>query len=58
MDDARDESKQGQEDVDGQILVASALEEDAQGRQNDGGDELADVRAGQRHFPSLRLSVW
>ena len=39
----RNVTKNGQQDVDEEISVASALEEDTQRRQDDGKEDLADV---------------
>lgn len=39
----------GQQDVEEEIRVAPALEEDTKRRQDDGGDKLAGVGTGQRH---------
>ena len=43
MDDTGDVSKDGQADVDEQVGIAAALEEDAERREDDGEDDLADV---------------
>ena len=55
VDDPRQEAKYSQQDVDGQIFVASALEENSQRRKNQCKDELEDVCAGKRHIDSLLL---
>lgn len=41
-------AEDGQEDVDQQVRAASALEEDAERREEDGEDDLADVARGER----------
>lgn len=45
VDDARDVAEDREQDVDEQVGAAAALEEHAQGRQDDGKDDLADVAA-------------
>ncbi len=45
MDDARDITQYRQEDVDEEVGIATALEEDTDGRQEDGEDDLDDVAA-------------
>jgi len=49
MNDTRNVTQDGQEDVDEEVGVASALEEDTQRRQDDGEEDLADVAGGERH---------
>lgn len=46
MDNSRDVTQDGEQDVDEQVGTASALEEDTQRRQEDGKDDLADVAVG------------
>lgn len=43
MDDSGDVTEDGEEDVDEQVGAAAALEEDADGGEEDGEDDLADV---------------
>ena len=43
VDDTRDVTQNGQTDVDQQISTTAALQEDTQGGQQDGEDDLADV---------------
>lgn len=43
MDDTRDPTQDGQANVDQEISAASSLKEDAQRRQDEGEDDLADV---------------
>lgn len=43
MDDTRDVTQNGQEDVDEEIGIAAALEKDTQRRKEDGEDDFADV---------------
>ena len=43
MDDARNVTKDGQQDVDEQVGIAATLEEDTERRKDDGDDDLADV---------------
>jgi len=40
-------AEDGQEDVDQEVGAASALEEDAERREEDGKDDLADVAGGE-----------
>jgi hypothetical protein len=44
-----DVPKDGQQDVDEEIGIASALEEDTERWQHDGKDDLNDVASGERH---------
>lgn len=43
MDNARQVTQNGEQDVDEEISIASALKEYTDGRQNDGKDDLADI---------------
>jgi len=43
VDDTRNPTQDGQTNVDQEVRAASALQEDAQRRQDDGEDDLADV---------------
>lgn len=49
MDDSRNVTQDGQQDVDEEISSAAALEEDSQGWQENGQDDLADVGRCERH---------
>lgn len=49
VDDTGQVGQAGQEDVDEQISTAAALEEDTQGRQENGKQDLADVAGGEWH---------
>ena len=49
MDDTGQVTKDGQEDVDEEVTAASTLEEDTDGREDDGKKDLADVASGERH---------
>jgi len=49
MDDTRDVTEDGEQDVDEEISVASSLEEDTQRREDNGNNDFADVRCGERH---------
>ena len=42
-------TQDGEQDVDEEIRVAAALEEDAERGEEDGEDDLADVGGGERH---------
>jgi len=50
VDDARDITQDRQEDVDEQVGSATALKEDAQWREKDSEDDLADVACGESHL--------
>jgi hypothetical protein len=43
VDDSGNVTEDCEEDVDQQIAAAAALEEDTQGREDDGNDDLADI---------------
>jgi hypothetical protein len=43
MDDTRDVTEDGEQDVDEEISVASPLEEDTQRREDNGNNDFADV---------------
>ena len=43
VDDTRNVTQYRQEDVDEEVGIATALEEDTKGREDDGEDDLADV---------------
>lgn len=43
MDDTRNPTQNGQTDVDQEVRIASALQEDTQRRQDECKDELADI---------------
>ena len=43
MDDTRNVTQYGQEDVDKEVGIAAALEEDTKGREDDGENDFADV---------------
>ncbi len=43
MDDTRNVTQYCQKDVDKEVGIASALEEDTEGREDDSEDDLADV---------------
>ena len=53
--DAGNETEQGETDVDQQIATTSLLSQHAQRGQDDGKDDLADVRTGERHCWRLGL---
>lgn len=46
VDDSGDVTEDGEEDVDEEVGTAAALEEDADGGEEDGEDDLADVAGG------------
>lgn len=62
MDDTGDPTQNGQTDVDQEVGIASALQEDTQGRQDEGKYELADVteKTGQSEVLKMgaRLRHW
>lgn len=49
VDDTREVTKDGQQDVDEEVSAAATLEEDTDGRENDGKNDLADIGGGERH---------
>lgn len=49
MDDTRDVTQDGQQDVDEEISTAAALQKDTDGGQEDGKDDLADIAGGESH---------
>jgi hypothetical protein len=53
VDDTREVTQDGEQDVDEEITAASALEEDTDRREDDGKDDLADVAGGERHDGGL-----
>lgn len=46
MDDARNETQDGQQDVDQQVSTASSLQENTEWWQEDGEDDFADIAVG------------
>jgi len=50
VDDTRNVTKDGQEDVDQEIRIAAALEEDTNRRDDDRKYDLDDVASSERHF--------
>jgi hypothetical protein len=50
-------TKDGQQDVDEEISTAATLEENTEGREEDGKDDLADVGSGERHVVGL-VVLW
>jgi len=49
MDDSRDVSEDGQQDVDEEVGIASTFKEDTQWWDEDGEDDLDDIASGERH---------
>lgn len=49
VDDTRNVTQDRQQDVDEEISIAAALEEDTQRREDDGEEDLADIAGGERH---------
>lgn len=43
VNDTRNVTQDGQQDVDEEISIASSLEEDTERREDDGKDDLADI---------------
>lgn len=56
MDDTGNVTQDGEEDVDAEVGTAAALEEDTDGREDDGKDDLADVAVVQEGLVSGRSS--
>lgn len=54
MDDTRDVSQNREQDVDEQIGAAATLEEDSQGREEDGKNDLEDVAVGRNMVSTLK----
>ncbi|GMR32373.1 hypothetical protein PMAYCL1PPCAC_02568, partial [Pristionchus mayeri] len=54
VDDARDVSEDGEENVDGQMIGASLLKEYSHGLEEEGAEELGDISARERHRRSAR----
>lgn len=46
VDDSGNVTEDGEEDVDEEVCAAAALEEDADGWEEDGDDDFADVAGG------------
>ena len=46
-------TQNSQQDVDEEISIAAALEEDTERREEDGKEDLADIRCGERHVVDL-----
>lgn len=49
VNDSWNVTQDGQQDVDEEVGIASALEEDTERWQHDGEDDLDDVACGERH---------
>ena len=49
MNDTGNITEYGKQDVDEEVCVAAALEEDTKGRKNDGEDDFDKVASGERH---------
>jgi hypothetical protein len=54
--DSGDITEDCQEDVDAKVGSTAALEEDSEGWEDDGNDNLADVASGEGHFDGL--CIW
>jgi len=50
MDDTGNVTQNRQTDVDKQVSTTSALQEDTERRKDNGKDNLADIRSGERHL--------
>ena len=57
MDETGDETQDGQRDVDEEVDAAAALEEDTQGREDDGKDNFADVAVRGQFSASLQIDI-
>lgn len=57
MDDTRYVTQYGQDDVDEKIGIAPALEEDAEGREYDGKNDLADVATVKAKLDMVEYSL-
>ena len=49
VDDTRQVTQDGEQDVDEEVGTTATLEEDTNGGQDDGKENLADVASGERH---------
>jgi hypothetical protein len=49
VDDTGNVTQNGEQNVDAEISTTSALQEDTDGRENDGKNDLEDVASGERH---------
>ena len=58
MDDTRHPAQNGQTNIDEKIGIAAALEEDADGREKEGEDDLADVAVWALAASLPRCDVW
>lgn len=50
VDDTGDVTQDGEQDVDAEVSTASSLQEDTDGRQDDGKNDLEDIASGEGHF--------
>jgi len=53
VDDTRNVTQNGEQDVDEEISVASSLEKDTERREDDGEDDFADIGCGERHVDGV-----
>lgn len=58
MDDTGNVTQDGQQDVDEEVGIATALKEDTQRWENNGKDDLADIASGLWIARSVRCSSW
>jgi hypothetical protein len=49
VDDTGNVTQNGEKDVDEEVGTATTLEEDTNGRKDDGKEDLANVASGERH---------
>lgn len=49
MDNTGDVTQDGQQDVDAEVSTTAALQEDTDGREDDGKNDLEDIGSGESH---------
>lgn len=50
VDDTGNVTQDGEQDVDAEVSTASSLQEDTDGWQDDGKNDLEDIASGEGHF--------
>lgn len=56
MDNTRDVTQDGQQNVDEEVGITTSLEEDTERWEDDGKNDLADIASGERH--DCGVVVW
>ena len=57
MNNARNVTQYGQKDVDEKVGIATALEEDTEGREDDGEDDFADIATVKTTLLSILITA-